>query len=259
MQFQGMKGTYQAIEELGRTNSSKLYLCEDKDQNLLFAKIHKRGRASHVYNEMLRFSQLPPHPNLVPPIDVGVNRRAEMFFPLLTAIDLGAMHSGGYFMNVGIVPEVLSGIGSALTTMHDQGIVHCDVKPENMMIGLDANDQVTKQLIDLGLATPIGKISLYYATPYCSAPETLMEARKPVSPATDVYALAATAYEMITKLPAFSGESAMDSIIKNCKGPRPIVPDKKDLTDLLQKAMAIKQKDRVQTVDEFLTYLAQVM
>jgi len=259
MQFEGLQGTYQAIKELGRTNCSKLYACEDKDQNPIFAKIHKRGRAKHVYNEMLRFSQLPKHPNMLHPIDVGVNRRAQIFFPLLTCIDLGTMHGYGVFFTPEHIPEVLGGIGSALTAMHDKGITHCDVKPENVMVGMDEDNTLTQHLIDLGLATPFGQVSHYYGSPYSSAGEMLLESREPVSPATDVYSLGATAYEMITNKPAFQGDSPMDVVMKNCMGPRPTIPDKKDLSDLLQKAMAIEPEDRIQTVDEFLRCLSQVM
>ncbi|WP_328360320.1 serine/threonine protein kinase [Mycobacterium sp. NBC_00419] len=107
--------------------------------------------------------------------------------------------------------EALDQIASALDHAHHHGIVHTDVKPANILVHQDFS-QFGAMLIDFGVAHVLAEDVWHRATqvlaslPY-AAPE-LLQGRLPQA-ATDEYALACTAVEMLTGHTPFTGDNAM--------------------------------------------------
>jgi serine/threonine-protein kinase len=110
--------------------------------------------------------------------------------------------------------EVVRTLALALHAVHRQGVVHRDLKPANVMLTADGTPKVT----DFGLAktldggagpTVTGRI---LGTPAYMAPEQAGGYGGLVGPATDVYALGAVLYEMLTGRPPLQGESAWDTV-----------------------------------------------
>jgi serine/threonine-protein kinase len=102
--------------------------------------------------------------------------------------------------------EVLDGVAAALDAAHERGVVHRDVKPANVLLGVDGRVKLT----DLGVAsaassTRITQVGSVLGTLSYMAPEQLTE--QPVTPAADVYALAAVAYEALSGRKARPGET----------------------------------------------------
>ncbi|HEV2527334.1 MAG TPA: protein kinase [Thermomicrobiales bacterium] len=103
--------------------------------------------------------------------------------------------------------DLLDQVASALAHLHLRKIVHLDVKPENLIIAPDG----TVKLIDFGLAQPSDQPANLisgnaFGTAAYLSPEQIMGG--PVGPATDIYALACVAYEVITGSPPFGGVPA---------------------------------------------------
>jgi serine/threonine protein kinase len=98
--------------------------------------------------------------------------------------------------------DILDPVCSALNYAHSKGIVHCDIKPSNIM--RDVNKRVV--LTDFGIARR-SKQQMSGGTPPYMAPEQF--ANKPITPQTDLYALGVTTYEMLSggSLP-FTGETS---------------------------------------------------
>lgn len=138
------------------------------------------------------------HPNIVTIFDVGQDGERHFIVmehvegrDLKTIIREEAPFSIGRAMD--IIVDVCAGVGFA----HRAGIVHCDVKPQNVLISPDGRVKVT----DFGIARAFSQIvprevETVWGTPHYFAPE--QAAGEPTTPASDVYSIGIMIYEMLT-------------------------------------------------------------
>lgn len=176
---------------------------------------------------------------------------------------------GGPVTNLATIPNrmaALTHIADALDYTHDQGVVHCDVKPANILVA-EPFDRFGALLVDFGNARDVGERAVPHTThitaslPY-SPPELLTGA--PVTPATDVYALACTTVEMITGSAPFSATTAgalIDAQVHHAP-PRPSrhiswLPTAFD--SILAKAMAKDPDERYQSCVELAGLVTRVV
>jgi serine/threonine-protein kinase len=147
------------------------------------------------------------HPNIVRCLGDGhYEQRPYLVFELVEGGTLSRLVEQGP-MDEPVVVEVLRDICAGLAHAHERGLVHRDVKPENIMIDPDGG----YRLVDFGLAidksgtqrerlTSNGSV---VGTPEYLAPEQIFG--RPVDGRTDVFGLGITAYEMLTGLLPFDG------------------------------------------------------
>lgn len=177
--------------------------------------------------------------------------------------------SGGTVANLSTVPQrlaALAQIADALDYTHNRGIVHCDVKPSNILVQQDFS-QNGAVLIDFGVAVSIMDDIGYRATrveaslPY-SAPE-LLTGHAP-SEATDEYALACTAVELITGSPPFTASTQLGLIGAQLKKAPPRRSREIDwlprvFDSILAKAMAKSPENRYQSCREFMSLITRAL
>ncbi len=109
----------------------------------------------------------------------------------------------------------LADLADAIDAAHRAGFVHRDLKPSNVLMDLDGTAKVT----DFGLASHIDPLAAdrltlsgaRIGTPSYMAPEQAAGQHAAIGPLTDVYALGAILYEMLTGRPPFRGESAAET------------------------------------------------
>ncbi|MGN6109009.1 MAG: serine/threonine-protein kinase, partial [Kofleriaceae bacterium] len=157
------------------------------------------------------------------------------------------------------VAAIIGAICSALAAAHAEGVVHRDLKPDNIFL-LEGAGPTEIKLLDFGVAKLQGagrpSVSLtetgaILGTPRYMAPE---QARgHTASAATDVYALGGIAYEMITGAPAFEGTNAADLVAQHLLEPAPRLRDSlrvpRALDDLVAAMLAKEPEDRP-TIEE---------
>ncbi len=145
-------------------------------------------------------------------------------------------------------------IGSALRDIHQQELLHRDVKPNNIMVRHNASGAV---LIDLGIATKfvpgVKQTHLCALTPGY-APLEQYEWRSQLGPYTDVYALAATLYVVLTgNEPLAADERVEGAVLPPPKHLNPNISDR--INRAILNAMNLVARDRPQSILEFLALL----
>src|SRR5262249_30066367 len=164
-------------------------------------------------------------------------------------------------LSVGDAIHIVLDIARALEHAHSRNIVHRDIKPDNILI----TQSGVAKLADLGLAKRIDEASHLtaarqgFGTPYYMPYEQAMNA-KSVDGRSDIYALGATLYHLVTGELPFPGSSHMEVVEKKSLGffspasaVNPAVPDVLD--HILDKMLAREPRDRYQTASELIVDL----
>jgi len=198
---------YRYISTLGRGGMATVSLAEDTVLGRRVAL--KRMTAQDDPRGLLRLRREAlvgasvSHPNLVSIYDVfeseeGGNVIVMEYVPGETLRD--ALRREGKLPAEAAL-RILAGVAAGLDAIHRQGIVHRDVKPANILLGTDGAIKVA----DLGIASVLHRTRITSAGAVVGsfrymAPEQLGD--KPPTPAIDVYALSAMAFEMLSGRPA---------------------------------------------------------
>jgi serine/threonine-protein kinase len=120
------------------------------------------------------------------------------------------------------VAQILIDMALGLSHVHESGFMHLDFKPENILVTHSGN----VRLIDFDLAQPIPeepkKMSKNPGTPGYMSPEQLQ--RKPIDSRADIYAYGVAAYELVTNLKPFPGETPADILAAQLDHSNPVTP-----------------------------------
>jgi eukaryotic-like serine/threonine-protein kinase len=169
--------------------------------------------------------------------------------------------------------EIAIQIASAISAAHQAGIVHRDVKPENIMLRRDGYVKVLdfglaklthhhEPALDVGIADRLDASSgVIMGTVKYMSPEQAQGL--PVDQRSDIFSLGVVLYEMVAGFAPFNGESAKE-LIKSIVDDRPPVlpehlPDlSQDLQNIITKALAKDRSRRYQTAEELLVALTAI-
>jgi serine/threonine protein kinase len=176
---------------------------------------------------------------------------------------------GGTILKLQGLPDrltALAQIADALDHAHKRGIVHCDVKPSNILVSLPFPIRGAV-LIDFGIAHALAEdvrrrpAHVEASLPY-SAPE-LLRGRAP-SAATDEYALACTAFELITGSPPFIAKTSIELVDEQLHSPPPKLSRKVDwlphaFDSMMSKALAKNPDNRYDTCSEFIALITRAL
>ncbi|KAJ9158648.1 hypothetical protein P3X46_024213 [Hevea brasiliensis] len=136
--------------------------------------------------------------------------------------------------------QILSG----LKYLHDQDVVHRDIKCANILV--DVHGSV--KLADFGLAkaTKLNDVKSSKGTPYWMAPEVVNLKNRGYGLAADIWSLGCTVLEMLTGRPPYSHLEGMQALFRIGRGEPPLVPDSlsKDAQDFIFKCLQVNSNDR---------------
>jgi eukaryotic-like serine/threonine-protein kinase len=160
--------------------------------------------------------------------------------------------------------KIAAEICGALYYVHSRGVVHRDLKPENIVV--EAQERI--KLIDFGIAgeegarrLTFGKFSNVMGTPDYISPEQIRGKRGDAR--SDIYALGAMLYEMVTGRPPFRGENAFlimnDRLLNHPVPPREIDPEiPESLQEIIYRALERDPRKRYRSANEMAWDLAHL-
>lgn len=214
---QALTGRYSIDREVGRGGMGIVYLAREVHLDRLVAiKLlpPERGRHPDVRERFLREARLAAklsHPNIIP--IHAVEESGGFVYYVMAFIDGDTLSSR--VRARGPVPasegaRILREVAWALAYAHSQGLVHRDVKPENILL-----ESATQRVLvaDFGIAAAVGDVTDGIAgTPEFMSPEQVLG--KPLDARSDLYSLGATAYFAFSGRFPFEGQTATEVLAK---------------------------------------------
>ena len=258
---------YEVVDRIGEGAASTIYAVTDPRSHQLYALKHVLRKTEkdiryidQVENEF-NVSKLFRHSGLRKSHDLKINRKGVLFGSVTeAALVMEFVH--GLPLNEQQPPSVAATIDTftqtarALEALHHLRLVHCDLKPSNIIRDADG----TVKVIDFGQACPFGtEKPRVQGTPDYIAPEQVK--LKPVSPRTDVYNFGATMYWTLTGQRAptlYTIPKGHKEILKEQKYPtpaelKPEVPE--EISSLVMSCLRYRPHERPTRMEDVLRVL----
>ena len=260
---------YQVIEELGRGGMGLVYKVFDREVGekvalkLIAPEIAADGETIARFRNELKLARTISHKNVCRMYDLGQDDGADYItMEYVPGEDLKSFirRSGRLTVNkaVGIAAQVCEGLAEA----HRRGVVHRDLKPQNIMIDHEGNVRI----MDFGIARLAGAGGLTMpgtavGTPEYMAPEQVDG--EEADGRSDLYALGAVLFEMLTGRSPFQGAGPLAAAVKHkteaAPDPRTLNPDVPEvLGRLVLRCLEKSRECRYQTAEDLLAGLQAV-
>ena len=194
-------GGFTIVRRIGTGARSTIYLASDEENDMRVALkrvIFERPEDSRVFEQVeteYKVARHIDHPYVRKCYELRKVRSMFKVREMLLSMEYfdGKNLEDGPTLSLGDVLLVFRMVASGLNAMHQHGFVHCDMKPNNILI----NKSGSIKIIDLGQSCKIGTIKTrIQGTPDYIAPEQVK--RRPLSPKTDIFNLGATMYWALT-------------------------------------------------------------
>ena len=253
---------YRILGELGRGGMGRVFLAYDQDlgRNVALKMMRAPSAAgSRRFLDEARVMAQLDHPNIVPVHEVGLTDGDRLYYTMrvvqgrtfAAVLDERRGSSADRpERSLARLAQIFLQIGQGVAFAHAKGVVHGDLKPSNVMIGPHGEvfvlDWGLSRIVAESLPSPERERSRreIAGTPRYMAPE---QARgEEVDPRTDVYALGAVLYEMLTLRPMFEGdvEQVLDALAKlEPPRPRQVAPERAIPAALEEACLRALRKD----------------
>ena len=256
-------GRYEILGLVGAGGMGTVYRARDKELDEIVAlKLLQREVVDQPgmldrFRQEVKLARRVTHRNVARTFDIGEHEGEKfltMEFVEGESLSAKLARQGGLSRREGapIIQAVCAGLAAA----HAAGVVHRDLKPDNVLVGTDGRVVLT----DFGIARALSDgsagmtVGLALGTPMYMSPEQV-EGRRDVDARADIYALGAIVYEMMTGEHPFQGDSiwaiAAARLTQPPPDPRSKNPDVPPAAaQIVQKCMARSRDDRYASVEE---------
>jgi serine/threonine protein kinase len=254
-------GRYELEKLVGSGGMSNVFRAHDRllERTVALKILHEQYTRDEDYVERFRrearaVAQLA-HPNIVTVIDRGEQEgRQFIVFEYIDGENLKELSNRGP-LEVSEAIRLSLQVARALSFAHARGLVHRDVKPQNVLL----NDEGQAKVTDFGIARSLDvhgvtQTGTVLGTSDYIAPE---QARgQKVDPKTDIYSLGVVLYELLSGEVPFSGDNFVAVAMRHVNEPVPSVvehrPDCPARLDFaIQRAMSKDPEDRFESMDDF--------
>ena len=254
-------GRYELEKLVGSGGMSNVFRAHDRllERTVALKILHEQYTRDEDYVERFRrearaVAQLA-HPNIVTVIDRGEQEgRQFIVFEYIDGENLKELSNRGP-LEVREAVRLTLQVARALSFAHERGLVHRDVKPQNVLLNEDGQAKVT----DFGIARSLDvhgvtQTGTVLGTSDYIAPE---QARgQKVDPKTDIYSLGVVLYELLSGQVPYAGDNFVAVAMRHVNEPVPSVlerrPDCPVRLDLaIQRAMSKDPEDRFESMSDF--------
>ncbi|MDX6398584.1 MAG: eukaryotic-like serine/threonine-protein kinase [Gaiellaceae bacterium] len=253
-------GRYELKDLVGTGGMSSVYCAFDTllERNVALKILHERFNDDQDHVERFRrearaVAQLS-HPNIVTVIDRGeTDGKQYIVFELVDGENVKELVERGGPLPVRRALELGLDIGRALAFAHGQGLVHRDVKPQNVLLDADGRAKVT----DFGIARTLDAVGhtetgTVLGTSHYVAPEQARGER--VDDLTDVYSFGVVLWELLCGEVPYPGDSFLSVAMKHVNEPVPAVLERRPdaplrLASLVESCMAKLPANRPPSMD----------
>ena len=210
---------FKILNELGRGSQGVVYLASDPrlERNVAIKTLHKKfllkgDNQERLLREAKTVSKLQ-HPNIIPLYEVGQDRdQLFLVFEYVDGISLKEQirKSGAFVVHkaIKLMTQILDGISKA----HEQGIVHRDLSPSNILI----DNNGLPRIMDFGISVVVGKNDStekeIAGTPFYMSPEHF--SKEGLCTQSDIFSLGLIFYEMLLAKPAIEADNEFTSMFK---------------------------------------------
>lgn len=263
-----MAARYRVVKEIGSGGMGRVYLARDNalERDVALKELRMPGHFSEEEKlEMRERFQLEAraaarltHPHIVTVHDIITSGdRYFIVMEYLTGKTLGDILGEKVLSQdevLGIAPMICDALGYA----HDKGVIHRDIKPDNIFALENGNIKVTDfGIAKLHMVKGVTQTGMITGTPNYIAPEVVRD--RPYDHRVDIFALGVTLYELMTGHPAFDGESDYAIIYKVAsEDPPPLEEEAPGINPklvriigrMLQKEPSMRYSDMQEIKDE---------
>ncbi len=257
---------YEVLDELGRGGMAIVFKAKETELDrevaikvLPFSLAFDKEFVERFQREARTSAKLE-HPNIIPIYRVGKSGRVIYFvMKFLRGKPLSSVLAArGAGLPPAEIRRVLADVSRALAYAHKSGIVHRDIKPDNIMFDEHGHAVVT----DFGIAKAAsgGKLTgtgMSIGTPHYMSPEQAKA--QALDGRSDIYSLGVVAYQCLTGAVPFDGEDSFSigykHIMEELPTPPLENPEKRQLFEIVKKMMAKLPEQRFQNADELIGVL----
>ena len=243
---------YRILQHLGRGGMGSVYKAHDIELNRVVALKTIRGdlsRHSWALDRMKKevvLARQVTHKNVSRVFDLGQHDHVRFLtMEYIEGRNLGERLRSGETFSIGQAGTIMLQCAEGLRSAHEAGVVHRDLKPDNVM--LSADGKVT--LMDFGIAKLIGEMAAasYSGTPRYVSPEQLIGLTQ--DQRSDIYSMGLIFYELIAGDHPFPNANSEEAIRERAETEAPLLHKQKPgvpqkLSDIVSRCLAIRPEDR---------------
>jgi serine/threonine protein kinase len=257
-----LSGRYKLVERLGVGGMAYVYRAYDRNlQREVAVKILRESLINDPsfqarFLQEARSAANLSHPNIVTIYDFGYDQdRYFLVMEYIKGTDLKTLIQQQGRLELDEAVDLMIQISSGAGYAHRAGLVHCDLKPQNVLVAHDGRAKITDFGIARALATirPDEHSDIVWGSPIYFSPE--QSAGDPPTPASDVYALGVLFFEMLTGRPPFvAAEPSVLAELHQIAPPpiphhlNPAIPEA--IEEIILKILSKEPSARYRTADQ---------